>query len=132
MRQKRYGSALKILHLLVAVLIPTTVELRAQPSGTTSGEWPSYGGDLRNHHYSPLDQINAANFSKLKVAWRFKADNLGPRPEYRLTGTPLIVKGIVYATYGTRRSVIALDAATGELLWVHTEREGRRGETAPR
>ena len=52
----------------------------------------------------PLDQINAANFDKLEVAWRFKTDNLGPRPEANLEGTPLMVKGVLYSTAGTRRS----------------------------
>ena len=47
--------------------------------GTKAGEWPTYGGDLGHTRYSPLDQINATNFSKLEVAWRFKTDNLGPR-----------------------------------------------------
>ena len=51
-------------------------------TGAKNGEWPTYGGDLGNTRYSPLDQINAANFNKLEVAWRFKTDNLGPRPEY--------------------------------------------------
>src|SRR5262245_15146080 len=89
------------------------------PAGTRNGEWPAYAGDLRNHHYSPLDQINASNFDKLEVAWRFKTDSLGTRPEYKLEGTPLMVRGVLYATAGTRRSVVALDAATGELMWVH-------------
>src|SRR5581483_9204165 len=44
----------------------------------------------------------------------------------------LMVKGVLYSTAGTRRSVIALDAATGELLWVHGENEGQRGTVAPR
>ncbi len=48
-------------------------------TGAKNGEWRSYGGDLGNTHYSPLDQITAGNFSKLQVAWRFKTDNLGPR-----------------------------------------------------
>ena len=43
-------------------------------------EWRSYAGDLRNHHYSPLAQVTAANFNTLEVAWRFKTDSLGPRP----------------------------------------------------
>jgi glucose dehydrogenase len=94
--------------------------------------WPAYAGDLRNHHYSPLDQITAANFARLEVAWRFKTDNLGPRPEYKLEGTPLVVNGVLYTTGGTRRSVVALDAATGELLWAHTEREGARAAASPR
>src|ERR1019366_3706511 len=82
--------------------------------------------------YSPLDQINAANFNKLEVAWRFKTDNLGPRPEYKLEGTPLMVKGVIYTTGGTRRSVVALDASTGEQMWVYTLREGKRAAIAPR
>src|ERR1700688_1370519 len=89
----------------------------ATPS-TKNGEWPMYLADLRGSKYSPLDQINASNFNKLEVAWRFKTDNLGTRPEFKLEGTPLMVKGVVYTTGGTRRSVVALDAKTGELLWV--------------
>jgi quinoprotein glucose dehydrogenase len=95
-------------------------------------EWGAYAGDLRNYHYSPLDQINASNFSKLEVAWRFKTENLGTRSEYKLEGTPLMVKGVVYATAGSRRDVVALDAATGELLWVHGEHEGARAAASPR
>jgi quinoprotein glucose dehydrogenase len=100
--------------------------------GTQNGEWRSYGGDLGNTHYAPLDQINAGNFSQLKVAWRFKTDNLGPRPEFNFEGTPLMANGVIYSTAGTRRAVVALDAATGELLWLHREHEGARGMAAPR
>jgi quinoprotein glucose dehydrogenase len=102
------------------------------PLGTTAGEWPSYAGDLKNRRYSPLDQINAANFNQLEIAWRFKTDNLGTRPEYKLEGTPLMVKGTLYATAGTRRAVVALDPETGEVRWVYSEREGARGRAAPR
>jgi glucose dehydrogenase len=101
-------------------------------SGAKDGEWPTYGADLANTRYRPLDQINASNFDKLAVAWRFKTDNLGTRPEGKLEGTPLMVNGVLYATAGTRRAVVALDAATGELLWTHSEREGPRGAAAPR
>jgi quinoprotein glucose dehydrogenase len=101
-------------------------------SGAKNGEWPTYGGDLGNTRYSPLDQINASNFYKLQVAWRFKTDNLGPTPEANLEGTPLMVRGVLYATAGTRRAVVALDPATGELLWKYNENEGARGQAAPR
>jgi len=60
------------------------------------------------------------------MAWHFKTDNLGPRPEFQYEGTPLMANGIIYSTGGTRRAVFALDAATGELLWTHSEREGAR------
>jgi glucose dehydrogenase len=99
---------------------------------TKNGEWPHYTGDLAGTRYSPLDQINADNFNKLEVAWRFKTDNLGTRPEYKLEGTPLMVKGMIYATAGTRRSVVALKADTGELVWVHSEFEGQRAINSPR
>src|SRR5881296_18941 len=102
-----------------------------QPS-TRNGEWPHYTADSKGTRYSPLDQVKASNFNDLEVAWRFKTDNLGTRPEYKLEGTPLVVDGVLYATAGTRRSVIALDAGTGELLWVHGEHEGERGIQAPR
>jgi quinoprotein glucose dehydrogenase len=99
---------------------------------TQNGEWPHYTGDLTGARYSPLDQINAENFNKLEVAWRFKTDNLGTRPEYKLEGTPLMVNGMLYATAGTRRAVVALKPDTGELVWVHTEFEGKRATHAPR
>ena len=108
-----------------AFLFVGALTLGAQSSpAPASSEWRSYAGDLRNHHYSPLGQITAENFSSLEVAWRFKTDSLGPRPEYKLEGTPLMVNGVLYTTAGTRRSVVALDAATGELRWVHAELEG--------
>src|SRR6266540_2394898 len=100
-----------------------------QPAGS---DWRSYAGDLRNHHYSPLAQVSGANFNALEIAWRFKTDSLGPRPEFKLEGTPLMVNGILYTTAGTRRAVIALDAVTGELRWVHAEYEGARAARSPR
>jgi quinoprotein glucose dehydrogenase len=100
--------------------------------GTKNGEWPSYTGDIRGSRYSPLDQVTAENFNDLEVAWRFKTDNLGTRPEYKLEGTPLMVNGVLYTTAGTRRAIVALDAKTGELIWVHRYPEGKRGAYAPR
>ncbi len=99
---------------------------------TQNTEWRTYGADLANTRYSPLDQIDKSNFNTLEVAWRFKTDNLGPRPEYRLQSTPLVVGGVLYSTGGTRKAVVALDAATGELKWVYSTNEGQRAELAPR
>src|SRR5215471_15622703 len=70
-------------------------------------EWPTYTADLAGSKYRPLDQINASNFGKLEIAWRFKTDNLGTRPEYKLEGTPLMINGVIYATSGTRRPIVA-------------------------
>jgi glucose dehydrogenase len=104
----------------------------AGQSAAASAEWPTYGGTLANTRYSPLDQINAANFKNLEVAWRFKTDNLGPTPEFNLQSTPLMVKGVLYTTGGSRRAVVAMNAESGELKWVYSLDEGKRGEAAPR
>jgi len=119
-----------VLAIVLIVVAGAYVGVRAQVGSTW--EWPTYGADLGNTRYAPLDQINADNFAKLEVAWRLKTDNLGPRPEYLLEATPLMVGGRIYTVAGTRRAVVAADAATGELLWIHSENEGRRGAVAPR
>jgi len=119
------------LRVFAATVALSAVTVSAQ-SGAKNGEWRHYGADTGNTRYSPLDQITAANFKDLQIAWRFKADALGPRPEYQFESTPLMVGGIVYSTAGTRRDVVALDAATGEMIWMHSEREGPRGAAAPR
>jgi quinoprotein glucose dehydrogenase len=117
----------------VSIGIAEQVRPRIVP-GPERGEWVHYASDLKGTRYMPLDQIDAANFSKLEVAWRFSTANLGPRSEFNLQGTPLMVNGVVYATGGggTRRAIVALDAKTGELLWKHGIDEGARGEAAPR
>ena len=117
--------------VFVGTPAPKQFSAQGQPS-TKNGEWPHNAADMKGTRYSPLDQINASNFNRLEVAWRFKPDNLGPFPEYKLEGTPLMVKGVLYTTAGSRRSVIALDAKTGELIWSHSLREGRRAAVAPR
>jgi quinoprotein glucose dehydrogenase len=97
-----------------------------------AGEWRTYSSDLKGTRYAPLEQVTAANFNSLEVAWRFKTDNLGPTPEFNFQSTPLMVGGVLYTTAGSRRAVVAIDAATGETLWVHRHPEGQRAEEAPR
>jgi quinoprotein glucose dehydrogenase len=125
------AAAVALLPFLL-YLSAVTVPAQPRPRGTDGGEWPAYAGDRRNHHYSPLSQIDASNFNTLEVAWRFKTDALGTRPEFKLEGTPLMIGGVLYATGGSRRAVVALDAATGELIWAHSEREGARAAASPR
>ena len=131
-RKNRNVCVLTLCLAAAALVEPGVSARRAAVPGTADGEWPHYTADLKGSKYSPLDQINAANFNTLQIAWRFKTDNLGARPEYKLEGTPLMVKGVLYTTAGTRRSVIALDAKTGELLWVYGVNEGKRAAASPR
>ena len=136
MSKRRFASTPIALALLLL-----SAPVAAQPADdepahrlltTEQGEWPAYGGDAGHTRYSPLDQVDASNFGELELAWRFRTDNLGPAPEFKLEGTPLMAGGVLYATGGTRRTVVALDAATGELLWMHREDEGERAAASPR
>jgi glucose dehydrogenase len=134
-----FTQSARSLALLIAVFVlagqsPGLVGQTASPAfpSKANGEWASYNSDIKGSRYMPFDQINASNFNQLEVAFRFKTDNLGPRLEYKLEGTPLMVKRTLYMTGGTRRSVVALDAKTGELKWVYGMDEGRRAEMAPR
>ena len=85
-----------------------------------------------NTKYSPLDQINRDNVKDLRIAWRWKSENHGPRPQNNMEGTPLMVGGVLYSTAGFRPNVVAIDGATGETLWVYRFDEGERGDRAPR
>jgi quinoprotein glucose dehydrogenase len=130
----RIMRRISLFLLIGAIAVATTSALVGQQAAAPvrGAEWPTYGGDLASTRYSPLDQITKENFNKLEVAWRFKTDALGPRPEFNLQATPLMVNGVVYSAAGTRRAVVALDAGTGEMLWMYSLNEGKRGESAPR
>src|SRR5689334_6909772 len=116
---------------LAGLLVVALVSLTAQ-HGTTNGEWRSYAGEPGSTKYSPLDQINKDNVKNLRIAWRFKTDNYGVRPDYNMQVTPLMVNGVMYAQVGVRRAVVAIDPETGEQLWMWRIDEGKRGEGAPR
>ncbi|MEQ1728052.1 MAG: PQQ-binding-like beta-propeller repeat protein [Vicinamibacterales bacterium] len=129
----RVVPAIALLALGVATFVPRIQGQNTGQPSTKNGEWPMYTADLAGSKYSPLDQIGASNFSKMEVAWRLKTDNLGPRPENKLEGTPIMVKGTVYATAGTRRAVVALNGRTGEMKWMYAMDEGERATRwAPR
>jgi len=108
--------------------------IRTSPSPTNgpSFEWTTYGSNLASHRYSPADQITKDNFNRLQIAWRLKTDFLGPTPDTLYSATPLVIGRVLYTTAGMRRAAIALNAATGEMLWMHAEDEGRRGDNAIR
>ena len=118
--------------LAVLGLGRTRKAFAAAPAAGPDTEWRHYANDLASTRYSPLDQINADNFGDLEIAWSFKTDSLGTSKEYQFETTPLLVKGRMFTTAGARRDCIALDAATGELLWMYRKDEGARALHAPR
>lgn len=119
----------------VAAAAPRPGAPAAPPSTRSTGPdtaWTTYGGNLASQRYSPLDQITKDNFNNLEIAWRLKTNFLGPRPDSLYSATPLVVGHTLYTTAGTRRAAIALNAVSGEMLWMHAEDEGQRGQNAPR
>ena len=125
-------SALFVLMLPVAAVVIAASAIVSGQAGATNGEWPHWGADLGSSKYSPLDQINRDNVKNLRVAWRWKSENFGPRPQNNMEATPLMVGGVLYTTAGFRPNVAAIDAATGETLWTYRFDEGQRGDRAPR
>jgi quinoprotein glucose dehydrogenase len=109
---------------------PSATSAQSRPKSRT--EWLNNRGDLASTSYSPLSHINRENVSKLRIAWRWKSDNFGPTPEFYYRATPLMADGVLYTTAGIRRTVVAIDAVTGETLWMHRFDEGERGTAAPR
>ena len=84
--------------------------LSASFTAQAQQDWPAYGGH-DGTHYSSLSQINRDNVKKLVVAWKYDTGESGG-----LEANPIIVGKILYTTT-PGRSVIALDAATGKLIW---------------
>ena len=126
-----------------AALLANATAAAAQ-HGATNGEWRSYGGDNGSTKYSPLDQIDADNFSHLEIAWRAETpdarldleaivreqERRGRRGEspsanaaYGVSirlfkATPLMVDGLLYVSTPLSQAA-AFDAGTGEMRWVH-------------
>jgi glucose dehydrogenase len=127
------GSLVRCARFLgVAAATLACVTGASAQAGAQGGEWRGYGGDAGHTRYAALDQIDATNVAQLKVAWRWNARNFGYNPNISSSTTPLMVNGVLYATAGVRRAVVAIDAGTGETLWTWAMDEGERLRTAPR
>ena len=154
-----------LIGLLVTGL-PITVSAQEtgewQTYGTENGEWRSYSGNIAGQKYSPLDQIDASNFSDLEIAWRWTSvdamvsrtmpdgsewwaplddiveslvadtPNLyraGHPPRFGgMRVTPLMVGGVMYFNTALSQGV-AVDATTGETLWVFNPKSYEEGTT---
>ena len=137
-----------------------SLQALAQP-GATGGEWRSYAADTFGSKYSAIDQITAENFTDLEIAWQWhtadshliyeseygtslvpaqtlfdllEAEKPGrwvtPPTFRRLVATPLMVDGVLYLSTPLYQAA-AIDAATGETLWVHDPRMYEAGTPAP-
>lgn len=115
MREERFASPMTRRTRLTAAVSVAALAIfavvRARGAGKVRSDWPVYGADSADTHYSPLDQINRSNVGKLAVAWTYDSGETGG-----METSPIIVGNVLY-TYTPSKTVIALDAATGKLLW---------------
>lgn len=120
--------------VLAAVAALAVAPSATGQSGTSvyEGDWPLYHGGEFSQRYSPLDQINADNVQELEIAWRFSTQGIGPDLVYNNPATPLEIDGILYTNVGSTRNVMALDATSGQILWIYRYQEGDRFDEAPR
>ena len=130
MSRRVLGIVPALALLVVALVWVTQPRVAGQATGMPSakaGDWLMYIGDIRGSKYSPLDQINGTNFSKLEIAWTLNTQNLGARPEAKLQGAPVAIRGTLYTTAGQAgKAVMSIDGRTGEIKWVHRYDEGER------
>ncbi|HEX4997180.1 MAG TPA: pyrroloquinoline quinone-dependent dehydrogenase, partial [Terriglobia bacterium] len=124
---KRLWWTLGVCALTLLSILPTLGQRGAQ-----KGEWRAYGGDEGSTRYTPLDQINRDNIANLRVAWVWKSDSLLPNPQTSSETTPIMVNGVIYFSMDQKRFIVAVDAASGETIWVYRPNEGARFDGAPR
>ena len=122
----RRAAAVAAIGVLLAAGRPA-----AGQHGAADGEWRFYAGDGGHTQYTAMDQIDAGNVHELEVAWRWQAENSAPRPFHNFESTPIMVGGVLYTSTGASE-VAAIDAATGETLWLFTPppRPGTEDEPA--
>lgn len=107
----RTSVAVLCLAAWAAFPLAHAIASHAGPKTGKSVDWPVYGGQAANDHSSSLSQINRQNVGKLRMVWEFDTGEKGG-----LETSPLVIGHVLYA-YTSTQKVIALDAASGKLLW---------------
>ena len=131
MRDGRFHGAALFLVAAGVVVVAVTASSQSPFPSTGNGEWPHYTADLNGSRYSPLDQINAAQLQQARSGVALQ--DRQPRHAARIQARRHAAHG--QAACSTRPPAraarsIALDAKTGELIWVHALREGKRARDA--
>jgi quinoprotein glucose dehydrogenase len=122
--KKRLISLLGMLaFIFILALLNPFAQSNAYAQVGAGKDWPIYNGGSDGTHYSSLKQINRNNVQNLKLAWTFDTGDAYPGSE--LQCNPLVVDGVLYATT-PKVNVIALDGATGKLIWRFDPHKGRK------
>src|SRR5437660_2687153 len=106
-------TVMKTLAALLVIGALMLAGLASPVAAQTGATWDVYGGDNANTRYSTLNQINATNVGRLKVAWALQLGSLRSQES-----TPILVGDLLYVTssHGPK-NVFAADARTGEVKW---------------
>jgi len=108
----RMSGSMRILLLLASFSVLFAAE----------HDWPAYGGGPAGTRYSDLKQINRTNVKQLAVAWSYDTADGAGDPQTQ----PILVDGVLYGVT-PRHKAIALDGATGKLLWTFDSGIAGRG-----
>src|SRR5690606_11572456 len=121
--RKALAAAAALSLLSAGAVAQTSADGAAAPGAVAAGDWTTINGDPAATRYSPLDQINRDNVSRLEEAWTYRLNGAS-------TAVPLVVDGVMYLPSGDR--VVALDGDSGDEIWVHvlSAPQGPRGEGA--
>src|SRR5947207_8282726 len=122
----RVPRVFKFFSLLLLLLFVGWAAVAQQPrrvdesalkdAGKSGEEWITYNMNWAEQRYSPLNQVNASNVSRLGVAWSYEIPAAAGPAQNRQEGTPLVFNGVLYSI--TPWSVVyAVDARTGKELW---------------
>jgi quinoprotein glucose dehydrogenase len=98
------------------------------PRPLADQDWRVTGGEPGQTRYSSLEQINRANVKRLRVAWVYHAGNASPENRSEIQATPIVVRGVLYAT-SPSLELFALRAESGAPLWRFDPFAGRARET---
>jgi alcohol dehydrogenase (cytochrome c) len=88
--------------------VPVTDEMLRNPP---DGDWLMFRRNYQGWSYSPLNEINTGNVSRLTLKWMWSMPENGT-----MEITPMVHNGIIYI-WGTGNTIQALNAKNGELLW---------------
>ena len=108
----------RILLLTVTAAVLAISPAPGGQAGRARTTWRDYGGGPDNARYIELDQINRRTLSRLDIAWSYPT---GDRLPYNFG--PLVVDHVVYVL-ARNNSLVALDATTGQEIWVHADLQG--------
>ena len=80
-----------------------------------TSSWPTFGHDVSNNKFSALKDIDSSNVTQLKEVWRYEDSTEGGG----LYFNPVMMDNRVIGLMPSNK-LVALDAATGKLLWEFT------------